>query len=53
MNPAPELDLSVLSQFRAADLLAEGAPSANGGSPMQVALHRIDFDPLQIGRAHV
>ncbi|MGK6309763.1 ParB/RepB/Spo0J family partition protein [Variovorax sp. DT-64] len=47
MNPAPELDLSVLSQFKAADLLAEGAPSANGGSPMQVALHRIDFDPLQ------
>ena len=47
MNPAPELDLSVLSQFRAADLLTDGVPAANGGSPMLVALHRIDFDPLQ------
>lgn len=47
MTPGPELDLSALSQFRAADLLAEGASAANGGSPMQVALHRIDFDPLQ------
>jgi ParB family transcriptional regulator, chromosome partitioning protein len=47
MNPAPELDLSVLSQFRAADLLTQDVSSASGGSPMQVALHRIDFDPLQ------
>jgi ParB family chromosome partitioning protein len=47
MNPAQELDLSVLSQFRAADLLAEGVSAANSGSPMQVPLHRIDFDPLQ------
>lgn len=47
MNAADGLDLSVLSQFRAADLLAGDAVGASPGSPMQVALDRIDLDPLQ------
>ncbi|MDR6890824.1 MULTISPECIES: ParB/RepB/Spo0J family partition protein [Variovorax] len=41
------LDLSALSQFRAADLLTGEAAPASPGTPMQVALERIDFDPGQ------
>jgi len=45
---APEgLDLSALSQFRAADLLTGEAAPAGPGAPTQVALERIDFDPAQ------
>ena len=47
MNATDGLDLSVLSQFRAADLLSGEAASAAAGAPMQVALDCIDFDPHQ------
>ncbi|MDQ0072434.1 ParB family chromosome partitioning protein [Variovorax boronicumulans] len=47
MNATDGLDLSVLSQFRAADLLSGEAASAAAGVPMQVALDCIDFDPRQ------
>jgi ParB family chromosome partitioning protein len=47
MNAPDGLDLSVLSQFRAADLLAGEATPAGVGTPMQVALDRIDLDPRQ------
>lgn len=47
MNSPDGLDLSVLSQFRAADLLTGEATSAGVGTPMQMALDRIDFDPRQ------
>ncbi|MDH6170004.1 ParB family chromosome partitioning protein [Variovorax boronicumulans] len=47
MNAPDGLDLSVLSQFRAADLLTGEATSAGVGKPMQVAIDRIDFDPRQ------
>ncbi|MDQ0027905.1 ParB family chromosome partitioning protein [Variovorax paradoxus] len=45
---APDgLDLSALSQFRAADLLTGEAVPAGPDAPTQVALERIDFDPSQ------
>ncbi|MDP9995279.1 ParB family chromosome partitioning protein [Variovorax boronicumulans] len=47
MNAPDGLDLSVLSQFRAVDLLAGAAIPASAGTPMQVPLDRIDFDPGQ------
>ncbi|MDP9912473.1 ParB family chromosome partitioning protein [Variovorax boronicumulans] len=47
MNVPERLDLSVLSQFRAADLLADDAVRPVPSTPMQVALERIDFDPRQ------
>ena len=47
MNAAGNLDLSALSQFRAADLLSDAESAPTSGSPMEVALNRIDFDPLQ------
>ena len=47
MNATDGLDLSVLSQFRAADLLTGEAASAAVGAPTQVALDCIDFDPRQ------
>lgn len=47
MNVPEQLDLSVLSQFKAADLLAGDAVGPVPSAPMQVALERIDFDPRQ------
>ena len=47
MNTPEGLNLSALSQFKAADLLAGAAVPADTGTPMQVALERIDFDPGQ------
>ncbi|MDQ0608300.1 ParB family chromosome partitioning protein [Variovorax sp. W1I1] len=47
MNATDGLDLSGLSQFRAADLLTGEATSAAVGEPMQAALDCIDFDPRQ------
>jgi len=45
---APDgLDLSALSQFRAADLLTGETVPAGPGAPTQVGLERIDFDPGQ------
>ena len=47
MKAPGRLDLSALSQFRAADLLTGEAVPAGPGAPTQVALERIDFDPGQ------
>ena len=42
-----KLDLSCLEQFKASRLLTDSSAS---GSPMEVALDLIDFDPLQPSR---
>ncbi|MBT2326564.1 ParB/RepB/Spo0J family partition protein [Variovorax paradoxus] len=47
MSAHDPLDLSVLAQFRASDLLASQGPHAGAGAPMQVPLSLIDFDPTQ------
>lgn len=47
MSTHEALDLSVLAQFKASDLLASGAPDAGACAPTQVPLSLIDFDPLQ------
>lgn len=48
MNDPLALDLSALSQFRASDLLeVAGCAASSDGSPRQVALDAIEFDPAQ------
>ena len=47
MNEFGGLDLSALSQFKAADLMTGQADSHAPGVPMRVALDRIGFDPAQ------
>jgi len=47
MKGQGSLDLSVLSQFRAADLLAVEPAHPALGEPKAVALHRIELDPSQ------
>lgn len=51
MNAPDGLDLSVLSQFKAADLLTDKAGHLAPGTPMQVALDCIDLDPGQPRRS--
>lgn len=41
------LDLSGLDQFRASDLLVDIGKASSDGTPLQVALTLIDFDPSQ------
>ncbi|SOE06356.1 chromosome partitioning protein, ParB family [Variovorax sp. YR752] len=51
MNAMDGLDLSALSQFKAADLLTGEAGCLAPGAPVQVALDRIDLDPAQPRRS--
>lgn len=51
MNAPGGLDLSVLSQFKAADLLTGKAGHPAPGTPMRVALDCIDLDPGQPRRS--
>ena len=51
MNAPDGLDLSVLSQFKAADLLTGEAGHVAPGTPMQVTLDCIDLDPAQPRRS--
>src|SRR4051812_19126650 len=46
-NALHSLDLSGLDQFRASDLLGDVSPRRGDGTPLQVAVSLIDFDPSQ------